>query len=148
MFMILFQNPPPKKTVSPIYLRNRTPKNEKRALETSGLFSLLIISALWTWLFGISALPRFRLLICESLTEDGTYGSWLLICESLMEDSTHGPRLLICESLTEDSTYRRHTRVSALDLQIFNGRRHIRIQALNLQIFNRRRHTRVPALDL
>ncbi|CAB5387844.1 unnamed protein product [Rhizophagus irregularis] len=85
--------------------RNRTPKNEKRPLETSGLFSLLIISALWTWLFGISALPRFRLLICESLTEDGTYGSWLLICESLMEDSTHWPRLLICESLTKDGTH-------------------------------------------
>ncbi|CAB4439512.1 unnamed protein product [Rhizophagus irregularis] len=70
--------------------RNRTPKNEKRPLETSGLFSLLIISALWTWLFGISALPRFRLLICESLTEDGTYRSQLLICKSLTEDGTYG----------------------------------------------------------
>ncbi|PKK57415.1 hypothetical protein RhiirC2_798073 [Rhizophagus irregularis] len=65
-------------------------------------FSSLVLR---TWLFGILALPRFQLLICESLTEDGIYRSWLLICESLTEDGTYGFRLLICESLTEDGTH-------------------------------------------
>ncbi|RGB39824.1 hypothetical protein C1646_664344 [Rhizophagus diaphanus] len=35
-------------------------------------FSSLVLR---TWLFGISTLPRFQLLICESLTEDSTHRS-------------------------------------------------------------------------
>ncbi|PKY59757.1 hypothetical protein RhiirA4_430654, partial [Rhizophagus irregularis] len=82
--------------------------NSRRNAHKDEIGPLKMKSALWT-IFLIdyfsSLVLRFRLLICKSLTEDGTYGSWLLICESLTEDGTHGSRLLICESLTEDGTY-------------------------------------------